>query len=223
MDPVPEPEQAIALDDDFLIIVSGTGAGRASRAASQLIAANADALISFGFAGALAEHLDTGHVLVPDGIVTDTGRLTPNSAWRDAVLKALEPGPAVIHKGAVACCDEVVSSPPQKRELHRRTGAVAVDMESAAVTAAADRHGLPCLVIRTVLDNTRMTLPRAIMNCSDPYGRVYSGALLRALITRPGLLPSLFELARALRTAAATLRWLGRQRHEIFNVAGDAP
>lgn len=220
---VPEPEQPTPLDDDFLIIVSGAGAERASRAAARLIDAGAGALISFGFAGALAEHLDTGHVLVPDGIVTDRGRFAPSAAWRNAVLRVLEPGPAVVHGGAVACCDDVVSSPLEKRALHQRTGAVAVDMESAAVTAAAGKYGLPCLVVRTVLDTTRMTLPRAIMECSDPYGRVYSLALVRALVARPRLLPPLFELARALRAATTTLRWLGKQRQAILNVAGDTP
>lgn len=217
----PVPGEPVPIDERFLLIVSGSGGERAGRAAARLIEEDAGALISFGFAGALAEGLDAGALLVPDAVITNGGRCEIGRRWRSRVAQRLEGGPGAVRSGALACSDTIVSSPSQKRVLRQRTGAVAVDMESAAVITAAAGRGLPSLVIRSVLDPAHMTLPEAIVRCSDAFGRVRSAALLRALLAHPSLWPSVMELRRAFHAAVSTLRWLGLHRGTVLNHAPD--
>jgi hypothetical protein len=46
----------------------------------------------------------------------------------------------------------IVGDPVQKKALHARLGAAIIDMESAAIAAAATRAGIPLLCVRAVSD-----------------------------------------------------------------------
>lgn len=190
---------------DTVIQVSGMGEAAAKRAASELAEQGADALASWGTAGALDPLLQSGDLLLPEE-VRGTGATFPvDEAWR-ARLATLLDAELTVRAGLLLHSSTAVESPAAKHELHRRTGALAVDMESAAIAAVAASRGLPVLIVRSIADTAESFLPRAALSAVDAYGRARFPALLRALCARPREIAQLIRLARAFRCALASLR-----------------
>lgn len=207
-----EPDGIHPLAENVRAIVCGAGPQRARDAARRLAASGVHALASFGTAGALASELGSGAWLLPQRILTEDGRFfSAAHDWRARLMqllrRAADPRPLLS-----------VSAPlftrEAKAEAARRTGACAVDMESAAIAAVAAECGLPFLCLRAVVDRADQTLPRAAIEGVDMYGRARCLALAAALLSRPGELPALWRLgrgfARARRALALALERVGR-------------
>src|ERR1700674_3578736 len=99
--------------------------------ASQLVVAleasirrGAGGIISFGIAGGLAPDLVAGDWVIASGVRTDQGRFAVDHAWARRLVAAL---PGAVHADIVGV-DAPVMEPLEKRRIHARTGAVAVDM-----------------------------------------------------------------------------------------------
>ena len=76
------PDGLSTLVDDTLVAVSGMGAAAATARANALVAAGADALVSFGLAGGLDPALAPGAILVPREVIADDGAALPtDAAW----------------------------------------------------------------------------------------------------------------------------------------------
>ena len=115
-----------------------------------------------------------------------------------------------VHTGPLACTDEVISSSAGKRRLFERTGAIAVDMESAGVLEAAQENGLQGYAARIIVDPADLALPEIVLRRVDDYGRLNSLALGLRLVTSPGQIPNMARLARASRQAGKTMRLVAR-------------
>ena len=193
------------IGDQALLAVSGVGEQRAARAAEGLVEAGVSGLVSWGCAAGLATGLRAGALCLPEVVVSTDGQRWPtDSAWRQVVADSL--GEPAASAGALAHALQVVASHSAKRALAAQTGAVLADMESAAMARVALRHGLPLLVVRSVVDPLELTLPSIITDHIDDSGRVPLAPLLRGLVRRPGDLLTLLQLARGFRASLASLR-----------------
>jgi hypothetical protein len=119
------------------IIAGGMGATAAERAARSL--SDAQSLISAGYAGGLAAPAARGVIVV------DT----------DSPIFRSSP-PAV--RGRIADSQTMVATPDARARLAALTGAIAVDMESAAVARVARERGIPFAAVRIVTDGPEDTL-----------------------------------------------------------------
>ena len=188
-----------------LLAVSGVGERRAEQAAQALVDAGVSGLMSWGCAGGLNPTLQAGALCLPESIVTTEGhRWVTDQHWRHAMAQALDKR-ALFH-GALAHAPQVMSCSAAKHELATSTGAVATDMESAAVARVAHRHGLPLLVVRSVVDPLRLSLPALVVDHVDESGRVPLMPLLSGLLRRPSDVWPLLRLASGFRAAMTTLR-----------------
>jgi len=189
-----------------------TGLGEAACVAAATLAEDgARALVSFGLAGGLARGLAPGTAIVADRVVGD------DAGWRLLGTTALadELG---ARTGTLWAATTPLLSPTDKRDAAARSGAIAVDMESAHVLATARRHGLPALVVRVVADPAERALPRLAASAARPDGTLDPWATAAALLRYPADWPlvalSARDTARArsgLRRAAAGLARLTRQ------------
>jgi len=98
--------------------------------------------------------------------------------------------------GALFGDGAILATSAAKAALHARTGAAAVDLESAAVARAAARHGLPFAVLRAVCDPAGRDLPRAALIALDSQGRIGTLRIAAAILSRPGDIPALIALGR---------------------------
>lgn len=190
---------------DQLLIVSGIGPDRARTAAERLVNMGVDALVSWGTAGALSDELRAGDLLLPEQIINADGAGLPTDRRWVAGMRSRLQGHLPLRAGALALSRTVLESVTDKRRMRERTGAMAVDMESGAVAEVAERRGLSMLAIRAVVDTHRLAVPPFIIAAMNGYGEVRFSALLGGLLREPASLVDLLALARAWRSALATL------------------
>ncbi|MFM9853637.1 MAG: phosphorylase, partial [Sphingomonadaceae bacterium] len=164
-----------------LVAVPGGGDSARLEAALEVLARDARAIISIGICGALSPGLKVGDVVVGDS--------ETDSMWR-AALTAQFPH---AHIGAVYAQDAMLATADDKASTHRKTGAIAVDMESHIAARVAARHGLPFAILRVVSDRADQTLPPAARVGMKPDGGIALGAVLASLAQNPAQLPALIK------------------------------
>lgn len=212
-----DPAEPHYLNEQILLLLSGMGSSRVNDAITSLLARGVEGLVSFGTAGALSGDVKSGDIIVPDNIIDSNGNAHAlSSPWRDKALQQLGACPATVHAGGMACTDSVIASVADKHALHEKTAAIAVDMESALITTAAHRHGLPTLVIRIIVDEANVTIPAKILAITNAYGQVAIPALLGSILLQPMLIRELLKLGKAFNAAKHSMHWIGSHAEQVF-------
>lgn len=197
--------QGSILGESGLIQLSGPGMERAYRAAQTLVQSGANALLSWGVAGALDGSLTAGIVILPESILAPDGeQWDVDSGWYARVSNRIQPEMS-CRSGRLATSECVLSEPHQKAVLHQTSHAIAVDMESAGVARAGAEARIPCLAIRVIVDRQQWVLPSCVTMAVGPHG-VRVGAMARRLLGRPAELPHMFRLIVGWRAAQAAMR-----------------
>jgi hopanoid-associated phosphorylase len=190
-------------------VIAGGGDHARLEVALEQRARSASGIISIGIAGALAPQLRPGQWVVADSVHDGTDRLPTHSGWTRRLQAAL-PAPAT---GTLLGANTMVAEASAKAALHRRTGAIAVDMESHVAARVARRHALPFAVARVISDAANRTLPPAARVGMRPDGDMDLPAVLRSLLTNPLQLPALvrtgLEAEQAFRALLRGHRRLG--------------
>lgn len=182
----------------------GMGGAGALAAAEELAAQGVDGLVSFGLAGGLDPAVASGTLVVPETIIAGAAQTYPvTPEWRSAFLANLGPTVAINH-GAIFAGAEMITTPADKQAAWHQSGAVAADMESAEIAAAAKAAGLAFLAVRAVADEAGTALPPAATAMSTD-GKMATGALIASLVRNPGQIPGLIRLGLKTRRACGAL------------------
>jgi hypothetical protein len=121
------------------------------------------------------------------------------------VVAAISSSGLPFADGSLLSVDSPLRTPEAKRAAHRRTAAVAVDMEAAGVAEAAESLGIPWLAIKAIADTVDESLPEFLAGCTTPRGDLrWRGVLLSLGIGSRRR--ALHRLGRASRLASLTLR-----------------
>jgi len=182
----------------FRVAIGGGLPEGAAKAAEALIAADAEALISFGLAGGLAFGMRPGRILVPATVIA--GGEVYNC---DADLLAWLGGataPAILGGQRVAVTTD------QKARLFSESGAGAIDLESGAVARVATEATVPFAVLRAVADPADRDLPPAALIALSGAGRIQLGRVLGSLLGQPTQIAELIRLGRHAAAARSTLQ-----------------
>jgi hypothetical protein len=107
--------------------------------------------------------------------------------------------------GAIAGVCEPLAFASEKRELHEKTGALIVDMESHVVARTAAQHGVPVAAIRVVVDPVTRTIPRSALAGTRSDGTIDPLAVMRSLVRYPRDLAGLIRMSFDARAARAAL------------------
>jgi adenosylhomocysteine nucleosidase len=170
--------------DRWWMVASGPG----PRLVEKVLAEkkNVDGIISTGFCGALDPALQVGNIVV----------------WGDAALAADAP----FVRGEIFSADRVAVTASEKRALRNRTGAVAVEMEAAAVKNKATAWGVPFMCIRVVSDTAADDMPLDFNRFRNADGNFSRTRIALAAMARPfSAMPGLMELDRNCRRASRAL------------------
>ncbi len=193
------------LSNGALLAVSGMGGARAAIAARRLADAGVPSLLSFGMAGGLDSKLAAGTIVLPTEVMSREGaRFATSAAWRERLCALLQ-GCGPVTAGLLLGSSVPIDSVADKAEIFRRTGAVAVDMESVDVAEVAAVRGLPFMAVRVIVDTAGDVLPPAVAAASRA-GQVSMGRLIGGLARAPWELIALMRLARRYRAALRSLR-----------------
>jgi hopanoid-associated phosphorylase len=192
-----------SLADGTLIAVTGMGLQAAAQGSARLLAAGAGALMSFGMAGGVDPQLPAARLFLPTMVSAPGGaRFACDPQWHGQLQRALGSAAA---EGCLATVAAPLTSAAAKAALRQATGARAVDMESSAVADLAQRHGLPFVAVRVIVDDAHAQLPGAIAAATGGDGQVAAWRVALHLLRHPGELAAVLRLARAYSAANATL------------------
>jgi nucleoside phosphorylase len=195
---------------DVLLVQAGIGRERARQAVIAAARAfGAHAAWSLGFAGGLADTVRSGDLVCPSAVLDDgTPAAAPLAADAShaAMCSALRCAQLPVASGTLISVETVLRTPEAKRAAHRRSGAVAVEMEAAGVAQAARELGIPWAAVKVIVDAVGDPLPSSLARCTSPEGDLrWRGLLAGALEGRRFWWP-LFRLGRASRVAGRNLR-----------------
>ena len=172
-----------------VLVANGPGpklAGEAAEAAKKR--ERVDALLSIGYCGALDPSLKLYDIVV-------SGSLQLLTRGRGQTAK----------EGTLLSLDRVITTAAEKAEL-RKTGADAVEMESAGVAAKAREWNVPFLAVKIVTDESNESLTLDFNRFRGVDGRFRRAAIVRAALARPStLIPALLQLNNRAKSAAQAL------------------
>jgi adenosylhomocysteine nucleosidase len=175
-------------------------------------------MISFGVAGGLASHLRAGDWVVASAIRESQTVRATDAAWSRKLLNMIA---GAIHAPIVGV-DTPIAEPAKKRELHKTTGAAAVDMESHVVARVAAAHKLAFAAVRVVVDPAHRTVPPAALIGMRPDGRANVWAVMRDLVARPSQLSPLARIAADAFAARAAMTRVRRRLGPHFGLIDHA-
>lgn len=175
--------------NNFVVVCGGIGAQAARRSAEAVtVLYGTQTLCSAGFAGALEANLKVGDLLAP-------GRVVNASDGSSVVIEGGE--------GVLVSLD-AVASPEQKARLRAAYGALAVDMEAAAVARAADARSVGFVAVKAISDEVDFILP-AMERFVDSAGSFSETRFALYAAVRPWLWRKVIQMGRNSRRAADAL------------------
>lgn len=188
-----------------MVEVAGADLDLAHDKARSLASRGAEALISFGVAGALSPDLPAGSLVLPTAVRNADGAShTADQGWNARLAGDVLSNVVVSHADLVSVAEPVASA-TGKHALAAASNAGAVDMESFGVAAAAREHALPFIAVRAISDEADQDLPAAVANAVAPDGRINVSTVLLNLLASPGQMPAVLRLARHNARAKRTL------------------
>ena len=141
------------LDDKLVAVVhtgmGDTAAGRARLRETMATAENLRGVISAGYAGGLAAHLQVGDLVLGENF--SDARLAA-SACRLLQDERL-------HAGVITTQNQVAATAAAKSSLAAGTGALAVDMETGWIAEVCAGAGVPMLSLRVISDAAGQDFP----------------------------------------------------------------
>jgi adenosylhomocysteine nucleosidase len=196
------------LADGSALFLSGMGPVAARRAAHALTDAGVSALAVFGVAGALDGCLRSGSLCCPERILDEQGHAyVADEAWHERLRQRLaQTSQPLYTNGSLLSVQAPLLTTADKAIARDRFSTLAVDMESAAVASVAQERKLPFVVLRAIVDEASDTVPAALNNSVDAWGRPRTFGLLTALCRHPSVLSDLPRLYSRMQRATQALR-----------------
>jgi nucleoside phosphorylase len=197
---------------NFTVVGHGIGRSRASDSARRAfdLIPGAELVIGTGVAGALSSGLKPGDLVLCDRILTihSDGQVAEQvTAGGDAHIHAVGHSLAIAgipySTGAILTSSRVLATGAEKRRAKETTGAIAVDMETAAIAAEAAQRGIPFVAIRAVLDEVDDEVVGAAM--ADEDGNVRKLAATSYLLRNPATMLKLPRLISNLSRATSAI------------------
>ena len=181
----------------IMLAANGAGAQLAAHAveiairavsAADLSSSRLEAVVSTGFCGAIDRALKEAEIVVG----TEVLDLHTSEKYSAVGVTA---GDQAVFSGLIVTQDRVAQNAAEKEALSG-SGAIAVDMEAAAVAARAKRAGLPFACIKAVSDRADESFRIDLNGMRSEDGRIRRGKIGYHALTHPGIIPELFRLKR---------------------------
>jgi len=182
---------------DVAIVHTGVGARNCNERLEILLHKTRPRLvISSGFAGAVTEKLRVGDLVLAQNF-SDPQLL----ASAERILRDRQPRLAKLFTST-----SIVDSIAERNEIARAADAAAVEMETGAIVAVCNAHGVPLLSLRAISDTASQPfpVPPSVLFDSERQQTSY-GRLLAYLLRHPGSIRPLLRFARQITRVRAAL------------------
>ena len=210
---------------EYWLARTGVGLEKASQVAARLLAHQPFSLVlSTGFACALIT-AEIGALLIGRDVecvraqgTEGSGAIDLPGGERDAVLAVADSSAQSAHVGRFVSADRIIGSAVEKARFARATGAIGLDMESAALAIEARRAQVPFAIVRAASDLLDEDLPLDFNLFLRPTG------WLKGVVAVLGTPSSLLGLCRLRRQSLAAAKTLTAffQRYAAVMATGEA-
>lgn len=195
---------------DLLVAKTGVGPDHAETTARHLFKETPiAAALSLGIAGGLSPRVQTGDLVVGDRAILrrSSGQesFPCDARLVDAAMTVIRRWDSRYCLGPILTVGRIVLTAEEKRNLAAESGAIALDMESAAIASAASACSVPFLAIRGVLDPVHENLTVGFDQFLDTKGEPDLPRLIRYLLMHPFTLSRLVGLGRRTKTVCTRL------------------
>lgn len=176
----------------------GMGESSAAKEMARLLAREKPRLlICAGFGGGLDERLQIADVLIAENY--------SDPEWL-AQARNLPGSDLSYFFGPLVSQATTAETPAAKAALARQSGAMAVDMETATVSAACQAADVPVLAIRSISDTLSMEIPLPLEVCYDlKKQRPKALGVVTYLLTHPARIRPFIHFLRGLSPASRAL------------------
>lgn len=175
------------LDQPLLLMRSGLGIGAMEASIAYCLDNyHPGFCLHIGYCGGADPKHQAGDLIVATHVV-DTRDGTRHEMDKSIVTQALHvcrDAGLRAKDGGIATVEKVISSPHEKAFIGTQHSADAIDMESCVLVSACEKRGIPCLVVRGVLDPLDVVLPD-MGDVVDEEGKTGGMALTSHLIKKP--------------------------------------
>ena len=195
----------IQIQAGIYLCLSGIGYNNALNAAAALIKSGANALVCWGVAGALDKTMHSGDLLIADKIISAEKHLPCTSDWQQKLLEHLTLTDNKVISGQLYSDNHMCVTARDKQRLNAECGALAIDMESAAVAGLAAELGHDFVCLRAIADEAVTSLPRAVTHHTDELGKPKPIRFALSCLSQPTQIASLLILAHAYQKAILSL------------------
>lgn len=195
----------LEIHKNIFLCLSGIGHDAALVSAKKLATLKIDALISWGVAGAIDNSAKSGDLILPRSIINNDSHYNISENWLNNITTYFDNSQQKIISGNITSSNKICATTKDKSYLSETTGAVAVDMESAAVAEVATMNKLDFLVLRAISDNAETVIPEAVLNHTDQMGRPEIFSFILSCITKPKQIKEITKLASGFKQGLATL------------------
>ncbi len=194
----------VEIQQDVFLCLSGIGYESALLAAKKLSSLKVGALVSWGVAGAIDRSVNSGDIVLANTIINENNRYSVSKGWLNRVSGQLQSA-SLFATADITSSKNMCASIADKQHLLQKTGALAVDMESAAIAEIAAINNLDLLVIRAISDNADTAIPEAVLKHTNNLGQPRIFNFMRSCILKPGQIPEIASLATGYKKGLASL------------------
>ncbi len=196
---------------ELVMVATGVGLRRSTESVKRALETFPDPtlVISTGVCGALRAELRPGTIVVADRLImasSDAERFeeVPVASGQIALIRrALATCRLPIVIGPTLSVRHVLPDGASKQHAHRESGAIAVDMESAAIARECQKENVPFAYVRAVLDaRDDLLLGPGII---DKTGHIRILKAVASLLLNPPALLTLWRLVKNMSLATANL------------------
>ncbi|MGH7779864.1 MAG: hypothetical protein ACREQR_08555 [Candidatus Binataceae bacterium] len=197
---------------EIVAVATGIGFARTQIAARRAfdLFPDPEIVLAAGVVGALSKGLRAGDLILADRILSSHAGAaaaehvaTIGDATLSELGRYLRAAGISYSTGALLTSHRVLGTGADKRAAKLSTGAIAVDMETAAVALEAHARGFRFAVLRAVMDSVDDDVAGAEM--ADENGNVRPLAATNFLLRNPGVIMRLPRMMQSLGRATRTL------------------
>jgi adenosylhomocysteine nucleosidase len=182
---------------DVTIVHTGVGAKDCNERLEALLHKTRPRLvISSGFAGAVSEQLRIGDLVFGENF--SDPRLVASAA---RILSPRQPRSLKLFTST-----SIIDSIAERNEIARAANAAAVDMETGAIVAICNAHGVPLLSLRGISDtsNQPFPVPPSVLFDLESQQTSY-GRLISYILRHPSSISKLVRFSRQIARVRGTL------------------
>lgn len=179
--------RGLFLNKELDLLITGMGSERMRKGLQETLARKIPSVILYvGYAGGASPVAPLGALVVSEFVVDEKSgrRFAAGEDLFGRAKKICDDKQWPYQAGGIVTVDRVVSSPHEKADLGAVHKVVALDMEAAVVAEIASGHGIPWLVVKSILDPVEMRLPD-LQNCIEPTGEPKPLHLVEHLFKQP--------------------------------------